>query len=100
MSSQKLRKKKSVLPSAHEKTKDVLEFLLEEALRNKQTELALILQETINCCSSIVSGKPSKMSPADAYYTLLFLKNFFELDFQERAKMLELLASDYSELFS
>jgi hypothetical protein len=75
------------------RTRDAVEFLYEEAIRNKSYDMAEILLQALACCEQLMDDKyrPAVKSP-DAVNCLRFIKEFMDMDDAKKKRMAELLA--------
>ena len=75
------------------RTRDALEFLYEEAIRNKSYDMAEILLQALACCEQLLDTKyrPAVKSP-DAVNCLRFIKEFMDMDDEKKKRLADMLA--------
>lgn len=78
--------------NGYRQTRDALEFLYEEAIRNKSYDMAQILLQALACCEQLLDEtyKPAISSP-DAVNCLNFVRSFLELDDDKKQKIAQIL---------
>ena len=77
----------------YSRTRDALEFLYEEAIRNQSYDMAEILLQALACCEQLLDEtyRPAVKSP-DAINCLRFIKDFMDMDDDKKKRLAETLA--------
>lgn len=84
--------RKSKKSADYKQTRDALEFLYEEAIRNKSFDMAEIILQALACCEQLLDDtyKPAVKSK-DAVNCLNFVQEFLALDDDKKRKIAEIL---------
>lgn len=78
--------------NSYNRTRDALEYLYEEAIRNKSYDMAEIILQALACCERLLDEKykPAVKSP-DAVNCLRFIKEFMDMDDDKKKRLADML---------